>query len=221
MVVDTVYGIYAQVSHLWNSAALHGDELPNSEHRSESWRRRLPCAYPHEDVHSLCLYHLAPLASYREKKSRKQSISHNLYSEGIDLLYSSNVFCFDDTRTVEAFAKTILPRRIILIRTIDLTGLREETESLYHDRSIPPAVSTGTGLNCLQQLRITACQQCQSEDPYTGYAFQWEVFIRRDHESVTEAKVLSQKPYIECERCRRHPVQWELHQHMVVCESGK
>ncbi|KAL8798899.1 MAG: hypothetical protein Q9182_006299 [Xanthomendoza sp. 2 TL-2023] len=155
------------------------------------------------------------------------------YTEGTPLLYSTNTFCFDDARTLEAFTKTLLPHRLPPIRTIDITGLRDETASLYPAASIPP-LGTGPGLSCLQQVRLTTttttCPQCQSaaaaaaaEEAHASddAVAQWEVFIRRTHDAVTEAKVLAQKPYRECERCRWRPVRCEVREHMVVLESRK
>lgn len=75
----------------------------------------------------------------------------------------------------------------------------------------------GAGFECLQGVRIITCEQCQSCLSEEAEAAQWMLFIRRDGDSVTEAKALSQRPYLQCERCRRLPAQREFRQEMVRC----
>lgn len=51
------------------------------------------------------------------------TICRRTYSEGIDLLYRKNVFCFQDALTIEYFTRTVLPNRLNLIEDIELDGI--------------------------------------------------------------------------------------------------
>ncbi len=107
------------------------------------------------------------------------------YSEGIDLLYTRNIFCFVDLKNLEHFLKTILPRRLNLIRTIAIDAPNDQHLVCYDKVTLAKAFTAG--MPNLQEIRIVNSHALRRHELH--FNPQWRASVLELFEPLTKAKV--------------------------------
>lgn len=119
------------------------------------------------------------------------------YSEGIDLLYSRNRFCLDNLKTLEQFSKTILPRRLNLIRTIDIDASTDQNLVCYDNLTLAKAFTAG--MPNLREVRIVNSRALPRHEVY--FCVNSRASVQGLFEPLAKAKVTIIDPSLVYDDC--------------------
>ncbi|KAL8649293.1 MAG: hypothetical protein Q9226_005640 [Calogaya cf. arnoldii] len=132
-----------------------------------------------------------------------------VYSEAINILYTRNLFCFPDIRTITTFTKTTLPHRLSLINTIEMgpsvTNVGLGATISDHDTGAVIFLTEllNASMPRVQTLRVAiSCLHCRGDEDQERLVHRWWDVVRQQFETRTKVKMVFVKSDIVCGECR-------------------